>query len=193
MTGATSVRARRAVSLALKCVSPAVICGWMYSRITRWRLESCGPGLRLQITSTIRGHGNIAIGANFISMGHLYLYAQDGGSVRIGNDCSVNTNVQIGATPGRVVIGNYVMIAPNVVLRAANHDLRRDTVMRHQPSIAGEIVVEDDVWIGSNAVVTADVRLARGTVVAAGAVVTQSTEPYSIVAGVPARKIGERS
>jgi acetyltransferase-like isoleucine patch superfamily enzyme len=42
-------------------------------------------------------------------------------------------------------------------------------------------------------VVTADVTLARGTVVAAGAVVTHSTEPFSIVGGVPARKIGERS
>ena len=85
------------------------------------------------------------------------------------------------------------MIGPNVVLRAANHSMKRgNTPMRHQPSIPGEIFIEDDVWIGSNVVITSDVRIARGTVVGAGSVVTSSTEPYSIVCGVPARKIGER-
>jgi galactoside O-acetyltransferase len=127
-------------------------------------------------------------------MGQLYLYANEGGSIEIGDDCTVNTNVQIGAASGRVVLGNYVMIGPNVVLRAANHGMcRGDTPMRHQPSTPGEIVVEDDVWIGSNAVITADLKIGRGTVVGAGSVVTSSTEPYSIVGGVPARKIGERS
>jgi galactoside O-acetyltransferase len=97
------------------------------------------------------------------------------------------------AAAGKIVIGNCVLIAPNVVLRAANHDIGRGPVpIRHRPSVSGEIIIEDDVWIGSNAVVTADVTLARGTVVGAGAVVTSSTEPYSIVGGVPARKIGER-
>ena len=89
-------------------------------------------------------------------------------------------------------MGNHVMIAANVVLRAANHGVARGIPMKRQGSISGEIQIEDDVWIGSNAVITADVVLARGTVVGAGAVVTHSTEPYSIVAGVPARKIGER-
>ncbi len=169
------------------------LLGRLYSYAVRWRLRQCGRGLRMQLPTVIYGHRNIVIGTNFSSMGHLYLFANDGGVIRIGDNCSVNTNVQIGAAAGSIVIGNGVMIAPNVVLRAANHDMRRDTPMRFQPSRGGRILIEDDVWIGSNCVVTADVTVARGTVVAAGAVVTHSTEPYSIVAGVPARKIGERS
>jgi galactoside O-acetyltransferase len=194
MSGGLSAAVRRAALLAYQCLDLSVAGGLAYSWIVASRLRSCGRGLRLRVTTTILGHGRIAIGNNFWSMGHLYLYANEGGSIEIGDDCTANTNVQIGAARGKIVIGNCVMIAANVVLRAANHGMRRgETPMRHQPSTPGEILIEDDVWIGSNAVITANVRIARGTVVSAGAVVISSTEPYSIVGGVPARKIGERS
>lgn len=147
----------------------------------------------MPLTASIRGHRSIVLGNNFVALGQLQLYAHDGGSVQIGDNCSVNTNVQIGGAFGRIVIGNNVMIAPNVVIRAAEHGIRREVPMRDQPHTHGEIIIEDDVWIGSNSVVTSDVIIARGTIVGAGAVVTRSTEPYSIVGGVPARKIGERT
>jgi galactoside O-acetyltransferase len=186
-------RLRGLAVLLYQCLSPSFAGGLVYSSLVRWRFRHCGSGLRLRMTTTIRAHKNVVIGSNFVSMGHLYLYANDDGFVQIGDNCAVNTNVQIGAASGRITIGNNVMIASNVVLRAANHGLRRDTPVRFQPSSRGEIRIEDDVWIGSNAVVTANVTIARGTVVAAGAIVTRSTEPFSIVGGVPARKIGERA
>ncbi|MBF0427577.1 MAG: acyltransferase [Magnetococcales bacterium] len=168
------------------------VLGSLYSVLSRWRFRACGSGLQLTLMTTILGYRNITIGKNFVSMGTLYLYANDGGDIIIGDDCGFNTNVQIGAASGRIVIGNKVMIAPNVVIRAANHGMARACPMQDQPSVGGQIIIGDDVWIGSNAVVTSNVTLATGTVVGAGAVVTHSTEPYSIVAGVPARKIGER-
>jgi len=183
----------RLVALAFECLNPGFAVGLVYSWIVRWRFRRCGSGLRLKITTSILGHRNIVIGHNFASLGHLYLYANDGGFLQIGDNCSVNSNVQIGAAAGKILIGNDVMIAPNVVLRAANHAMLRGVPMRLQKSTPGDIHIEDDVWIGSNAVVTAGVRIARGTVVAAGAVVTRSTDPYSIVGGVPAKKIGERA
>jgi galactoside O-acetyltransferase len=175
-----------------RALSPSSAITLVCSLAARWRFRRCGSGLRLRFTTTIHGYRNIEIGRNFVSMGHLYMYATDGGQLKIGDNCSVNTNVQFGATRGKIIIGDDVLIAANVVVRAANHSMLRGLPMRHQPSTGGEIIIEDDVWIGSNAVVTADVTIARGTVVAAGAVVTRSTEPYSIVAGCPARKIGER-
>jgi galactoside O-acetyltransferase len=175
-----------------QCSDPGLVAGVVYGFFARRRLRRCGRGLRLRWSTVILGHDNIVIGNNFTSMGQLYLYAHESGFVQIGDDCGVNTNVQIGGASGRIIIGNHVMIAANVVLRAANHGTLRGIPMKHQASIPGEIRIEDDVWIGSNAVVTADVTIARGTIVGAGAVVTRSTEPYSIVAGVPARKIGER-
>jgi acetyltransferase-like isoleucine patch superfamily enzyme len=185
-------RRHRLVAALRACLAPASVAAWLYSLVARTRLRRCGKGLRLRLTTTIRGHANIVIGNNFVSMGHLYLYANEGGYLQIGNDCSVNTNVQFGAAAGRIVVGDAVMIAPNVVMRAANHSLARGVPMRFQRSTGGQIVIEDDVWIGSNAVITSDVTIARGTVVCAGAVVTHSTQPYSIVGGVPARQIGER-
>jgi acetyltransferase-like isoleucine patch superfamily enzyme len=53
-------------------------------------------------------------------------------------------------------------------------------------------VIEDDVWIGHGATVLKGVRIGRGAVVAAGAVVTRNVEPYTVVGGVPARLIGRR-
>jgi len=126
-------------------------------------------------------------------MGHLFLYANDG-EIVIGNNCDMNTNVQIGAGFGRIKIGDDVMIASNVVLRASNHGMNKsEGPMKVQPTLFGEIVIEDDVWIGSNAVILPGVTIARGCVIAAGCVVSRSTEPFSIVAGVPGRKIGERT
>ena len=184
---------RRLGAAASVYLSPLELAGVLYSAVARHRFRQCGRGLRLPLTATIRGSRNIVIGDNLVAIGPLYLYAHDGGFVQIGNNCSLNSNVQIGGALGRIVIGNNVIVAPNVVIRAADHGIRRGAPMRYQPHRRGQIIIEDDVWIGSNAVVTTDVSLARGTVVGAGAVVTRSTEPYSIVAGVPARKIGERS
>ena len=162
-----------------------------YSLYTGARLKKCGGGLRLKLGAVVRGHENIVVGDNFVTMGAVYLYA-DAGQLIIGNNCIVNTNVQFGASSGKLVIGNDISIAANVVIRVANGGMRKSTAMRLQPHTYGEIFIEDDVWIGSNAVITSGVTLAKGTVVGAGAVVTKSTEPYSIVGGVPAKKIGER-
>ena len=180
-------------AVASACFRPVDVAGLLYSSIMRHCFRQCGYGLRLPITASIRGYRSIVIGNNFVAMHHLHLYAHDEGYVQIGDNCSVNTNVQIGGAFGRIVVGDNVMIAANVVIRAAEHGIIRGAPMRHQPHRRGQIIIEDDVWIGSNSVVTSGVTIARGTIVGAGAVVTRSTEPYSIVGGVPARKIGERT
>ena len=185
---------RRLAISCLRLLSPAEVGAMLFSAVTRVRLAGCGKGLRLRLSSRVLGHRNIVLGERFNSLGHIYLYAHDGGRLEVGDDCTVNTNVQFGAAGGKIVVGNHVMIAANVVLRAANHGMLRNGVpMDQQPQIGGVIRIGNDVWIGSNAVITSDVDIADGTVVGAGAVVTRSTEPYSIVAGVPARKIGQRT
>jgi galactoside O-acetyltransferase len=183
---------RRSVELISIALNPIYWSRRLYSFVWRLRLKSCGTRFNVRYPLVVTGVGRITIGNGFSAMGHNYLYANDGGELIIGNYCSLNTNVQIGAASGRVVIGNNVIIAPNVVIRAANHGMDRHTEMRNQPHIFGEIVIKDDVWIASNAVITSGVVLEVGTIVAAGAVVTKSTQPYEIVGGVPAKVIGER-
>ena len=94
----------RAASFAYHCLEPSVALGLLFSWIVRPRLHSCGRGLRLRVTTTIRGRRRIAIGKNFWSLGQLYLYANEGGSIQIGDDCTVNTNVQLGAAGGKIVL-----------------------------------------------------------------------------------------
>ncbi len=163
----------------------------IYSFFFKIRFKTCGNSFYAGYPLIVKGFSNISVGDKFSAMGMDYLYA-DQGKLIIGNNCSINTNVQIGAAGGLIVIGDNVMIGPNVVIRASNHGTERSNSMRFQSHVYGEIFIEDDVWIGSNAVVTSGVTLAIGSVVGAGAVVTKSTMPYSIVGGVPARKISER-
>lgn len=163
----------------------------IYGGVLSLRVRRTGRRFMPTYPLKIIGGGNICIGDNFRSMGYNYLYANDG-VITIGDNMSVNTNVHIGAGSGRVTIGNNVQIGPNVVLRAADHGIAMGTLIRFQPHVGGEIIVEDDVWIGANAVILRDVTLGKGCVVAAGAVVTKNVEPYAIVGGVPARKISSR-
>lgn len=54
------------------------------------------------------------------------------------------------------------------------------------------MVIEDDVWIGANVTITAGITIGRGSVLAAGAVVTKDVPPFSIMGGVPARRLRSR-
>ncbi len=107
------------------------------------------------------------------------------GAVVVGEGSRVGIgNVLIGP----VTLGNQVILAQNVVLSGLNHgyaDVTRP--IRQQPVTTREIVVEDECWIGANAVVTAGVRIGRHSVVAAGSVVTRDVPPFSVVGGNPAR------
>jgi acetyltransferase-like isoleucine patch superfamily enzyme len=117
-----------------------------------------------------------------------------GGAVRIGDFCSFNRNVFIVSTaPGKIVIGDYVIVGPNTVMRNANHRYDKpDTPIRYQGKNIGDIVIEDDVWISSNCVILAGAHIGKGSVIAAGAVVRSKIPPYSVAAGVPAKVIKQR-
>jgi acetyltransferase-like isoleucine patch superfamily enzyme len=93
---------------------------------------------------------------------------------------------------GECVIGSDTMLSgPTLVLSGANtHGIERGRLMRLQEVRHSMTIIGADVWTGAGSVIMAD--LAQGTVVGAGAVVTRATEEYSVVAGVPARRIGER-
>jgi maltose O-acetyltransferase len=111
-------------------------------------------------------------------------------NVSIGSHCHINENVFIqGAT-----IGNFVMIAPGVAILNSKHNtINVDLPMIKQGQVRSlNPIIEDDVWLGRNAIILPGVIVAKGTVVGAGAVVTKNFEPNSIVGGVPAKLIKKR-
>lgn len=147
-----------------------------------------GPGL------LVLGGDRIRLGSHFSCWRLCTLAACTDGTIVIGDHVSLNANVYLNACSGGTIhIGNDVLIGPNVVLRASDHrfdDLSRP--MRTQGHTAGSIVIEDDVWLGANVTVVGGVRIGRGAIVAAGAVVTDDVPPNAIVGGVPARVIRRR-
>jgi Acetyltransferase (isoleucine patch superfamily) len=116
------------------------------------------------------------------------------GELIIGDDCAINSGTVI-YTGNGVRIGDAVLIAANCTLAPTNHAFGdRERRIRDQgflPSKGG-IVIEDDVWLGANVVVLDGAVIGKGCVVAAGSVVRGRLEPYSIYAGVPAKRTGAR-
>jgi acetyltransferase-like isoleucine patch superfamily enzyme len=109
-----------------------------------------------------------------------------------GRGLVVNSNTYIHGLGG-VVFGDDVLIGPNVVISSGEHQYRGGRMpIKLQPITPKQITIGDGVWIGANAVIMPGITLASGTIVGAGAVVTKSTQPFTIVAGVPAKQIGTR-
>ena len=120
-----------------------------------------------------------------------------GGRADIANDFRAGGYSYVGRGTcicARVRIGRYVLIAHDVSIQGGDHryDVSGTPICFSGRPEMPETVIEDDVWIGHRAIIVAGVRVGRGAVVGAGAVVTKDVAPYAIVGGVPARKIGER-
>ncbi|MCR5711919.1 MAG: acyltransferase [Prevotella sp.] len=91
---------------------------------------------------------------------------------------------------GPVTIGSHVNLAQGITVTALNHNFDvQDKWIDEQGVSTVPVIIEDDVWIGANAVVLPGVRIGTHSVVAAGAVVTKDVLPHSLVAGVPAKLI----
>ena len=106
---------------------------------------------------------------------------------KMGTASSVNGYCRIDSR-GSVEIGDNVSISEDVIILTGDHDASTiDLNGRIRP-----VFIQDYVWVGTRAMILPGVTLARGSVVAAGAVVTKSTVPFEVVAGVPAVRIGMR-
>lgn len=108
--------------------------------------------------------------------------------IKIGKGSHVNRLCILDGRGG-ITIGNSVSISCKVNIITGTHEVN-SSCFRYNPRC---IDIEDFVWIGIGATILPGVKLAKGTVVCAGAVVTKNTEPYSVVAGIPAKKIAERN
>lgn len=109
--------------------------------------------------------------------------------------CSTNDKVKL-------IIGSYCSIAPNVLfLLADEHQINSISTYPFKVKRFGEnteavtkgnIVIDDDVWIGANVTICSGIHIGQGAVIAAGSVVTKNVEPYSVIGGNPAKIIKKR-
>jgi acetyltransferase-like isoleucine patch superfamily enzyme len=115
------------------------------------------------------------------------------GKIVIGKKCSINNFVQISNTDATMIIGDYVRIGPNVTILGSSRNYeRKDQLIIDQGFSNADTTIEDDVLIGSGAIVLKGCTIGKGAVIGAGSVVTKDVAAYSVVAGIPADVIGKR-
>jgi len=115
-----------------------------------------------------------------------------GEGIIIGNDVGISQYCFIGAR-GFVQIGNNVQIGPRVTIYSENHEFEdASKLIREQGVRRKGIIIEDDCWLAAGFAILDGVTVGRGSVIAAGCVVTRTVPPYSIVAGIPGRVLRKR-
>lgn len=157
---------------------PSYLWDKLWAPVWKQGMKHCGKGVYLRpMSSDIKGLENLSVG--------------DGTSIPKGST--------IYCTDAPLTIGRKVIFGPRPTIITGDH--RIDivgkyiidvTVDEKLPENDAPVVIEDDVWCGANVTILKGVTIGRGSVVAAGAVVTQSFPPYSIIGGVPAKLLKMR-
>jgi maltose O-acetyltransferase len=151
-----------------------------------WVPWSCGAGtIRCALAKCLLAecgrNVNIEKGADFGTGRH----------VRIGDNSGIGINCKV----GHIRIGRDVMMGPDCIMLSQNHrfdDPSRPMIEQgwYQPE---PVEIGDDVWIGTRVIIMPGVKVDKGAILAAGAVVTKDVEAYAIMGGCPAKKIGSRT
>ena len=146
-------------------------------RLGRWLRMQCCQRLFRRCGSQV----NVEAGADF----------GFGDTIEIGNRSGIGVNAWIRAD---LIIGKDVMMGPRVIIYGRDHQCHRtDVSMMDQGMGDYEVIrIEDDVWIGAAAIILKGITIGTGSIVGAGAVVTKSVPPYSIVGGNPAEILRSR-
>jgi len=108
-------------------------------------------------------------------------------NIEIGEDSIIGEGTVLDGRD-KLIIGDHVDIASEVMIYNSQHDVR-DPNFR---AICAPVIIEDYVFVGPRAIILPCVKVKKGAVIGAGAVVTNDVEEYIVVGGVPAKKIGER-
>ena len=136
---------------------------------------------RFFITQTIHKLGQ----GGFVMM---KVEIRNGKNVEIGDHCFINKHVLLDGRGSKLTIGNNVDIGQETNIWTLSHDPHDD----FHGVFGKEVIIEDYAWIASRVTIMPGLRVGRGAVVAAGSVVTKDVPPLAIVAGAPAKIIGER-
>lgn len=134
----------------------------IYVPYLKSEFKACGKDVLIGSQSRIEGKKNISLG------NHIY----------------IGPGAVFYSTVAQLKIGNYVTLGPNVTIITGDH--RTDVIGEYMSQVTDklpdndkDVVIEDDVWIGTGVIILKGVTIGKGSIVAAGAVVTKDVEPYS--------------
>ncbi|MEP5255638.1 MAG: acyltransferase [Winogradskyella arenosi] len=122
-------------------------------------------------------------------IGHPFLkgnYIKIGHNTFIGEPCKFNCS-------SKIIIGNDCFIASNSTFVDTGHAYNKNEKISDQPVLTSEIIIKEDVWIGTSCKILSGVTIGKGAVIAAGAVVNKNVPDYEVWVGVPAKFIKKRT
>ena len=173
-------------NLTLPIVSVSSLRYWYHS-IQFILLQANGKTPSQQIRKFIyTEYFRMTIGENSVIYNSCHIRSPQ--NITIGENTSIGDHCILDGRSG-LTIGNSVNLSTGAWIWTMQHD-------PNDPNFGvkgGAVVVEDYAWISSRTSILPGVTIGRGAVIATGAVVTKSVEPFAIMAGVPAKKIGERN
>lgn len=161
------VLAGSVLSYAYNSLLTHIPARWLRRAYLGMYLGSLGPGTSVQL------------GTRFLN----------GRKVHLGRRNVVNFDCLLDGRVYEIRTGSDVSIGPEAAILTLGHDPQAEDFRNR----GGPVVIGERVWIGYRAIVMPGVAIGDGAVIGAGTVVTRNVEPYAIMAGVPARKVGERT
>ncbi len=115
------------------------------------------------------------------------VYFGKGNNITIGSGSGLGVNSVV---HGPLYIGENVMMGPDVIILTQSHKFdKTDIPMNQQGFEIRKVTIEDDVWIGTRVVIMPGIKIGRGVIIGAGAIVTKDVPDYAVIGGVPARII----
>lgn len=147
-----------------------IICGLVQTsqdKQLKLELGSCGTNVSIQLPVFFTQPENIHIGDNVAFAAYVHIWGAGG-----------------------LTIGNRVMIGSHSAITTVTHDYNAEVMWN--TVVTKPIVIEDDVWIGTHAIILPGVKVGRGAVIAAGCIVTEDVPTGAIIAGVPGRLLKRR-
>lgn len=154
------------------------------SRIQMAKINSLKGRIEIDLFSDAK----CRIGNFLMTAGPFYIKCTDKAEITIGDKCFFNHNCSLTAAEN-IVIGNQCMFANNFVVVDHDHDRKDGKILKEL--VSAPVKIGNNVWCGANVTILKGVTIGDGAVIAAGSVVNRDVAAYSVVAGVPARKISK--
>jgi acetyltransferase-like isoleucine patch superfamily enzyme len=179
---------RSTIGLLVDAVAD-VVGGVRKMLAARYYLRGCQLGKMVSVTGKplFKNEGRVILGNEvriWSVIQQAKIFVGKGAILSIGDNSRIN-GVHISASE-RIEIGRNVRMAPYTIIM---DDDFHDASNHFSSGKKAPIIIEDDVWIATRAIILKGVTIGKGAVVAAGAVVSKDVEPYTVVAGVPAKPI----
>ena len=154
------------------------------SRIQMAKINSLKGRIEIDLFSDAK----CRIGNFLMTAATFYIKCTDKAEITIGDNCFFNHNCSLTAAEN-IVIGNQCMFANNFVVVDHDHDRKDGKILKEL--VSAPVKIGNNVWCGANVTILKGVTIGDGAVIAAGSVVNRDVAAYSVVAGVPARKISK--